>query len=707
MKKGKAILLGISLICLATILEATEIKKKTAAKAAVNFFYEVAHHTKGLNPKDITITDTYTSKVNNETVYYIFSFEGDGYVIVAADDIVEPILAYSTDNNYDPDNVSPEFSFWMSTYSDRILYHRDQQSLASLEISEKWNQLTTTNIGDIQNPKAKAGVNPLLSCNWNQSSYYNAYCPTDPDGPDGHVYSGCVATAMAMVMYYYRFPDQGEGSHGYSSGYGYLHINYSQETYDWNAMLNSISTYNDEMAKLQYHCGVAVNMNYGPNGSGAYSGNAAQALKNYFKYSSSTQLVHKDDYSDNQWKNLLKQNLDAKRPMYYHGYGNSSGHAFVCDGYNDSDYFHFNWGWGGAANGYFHLGDLNPGGSNFSYGQGAIINIYPGDNNYPYYCSNTGAITGITGTIEDGSGPFDYTDNSSCSWLIEPNDPNIDSISEIILKFNKFDTENSYDVVNVYDGSSTSDPLLGSFSGNSLPPTISSSSDKMLITFTTNGSNSSSGWFATYEAKAPDYCNGNIFTASSGTFNDGSQNKNYNNESMCTYSIQVPNASSITLGFNYFNTEDIYDIVKIYDASSTPSKLLATYSGTNVPPEVTANSNSMFIMFFSNNSITAGGWEAYYYSSTSGVEENTLLNSTEIYPNPASDFLTIEISNIDYQNLEIQIMNSTAKAVYHEFHDNKTGSFKNSIDLSGLSKGVYFLRLTSDKETINKKIIIQ
>lgn len=707
MIKGKFIISGIILLCLSVFVNAAEVSKKAAAKVAVNHFYEVAGDVKGLSPTDIEIEKTYSEKINNEVVYYIFTFEGNGFVIVSADDVVEPILGYSPDNNYDPDNVSPEFSFWMSTYSDRIIYHRQHKSVASSEIKDKWDYLATTNIHNIKSTNSKSGVDPLLSCNWNQSTYYNAHCPVDPDGPDGHVYSGCVATAMAMVMYYYRYPYQGQGSHGYNSNYGYLHVDFSSQTYNWNAMLNSISTYNDEMAKLQYHCGVAVNMNYSPNGSGAQSTRAANALKNYFGYSSSTQLVYKDDYSNTQWQNLLKQNLDAKRPMYYHGFGQSGGHAFVCDGYQNSDYFHFNWGWGGSANGYFYLNNLNPGGSTFTYGQGAIINIYPNDPNYPYYCASSNNLTSATGTIEDGSGPDEYADNSSCSWLIEPNDPNMDSVSSIILRFDKFDTEQSNDVVNIYDGPSASSPLLGSFSGTNLPPSVSSTSDKMLITFNTNGSASGNGWFATYEALAPDYCSNEILTSPTGTFSDGSSNKNYNNESICSWAIQIPNASSITLGFNELNTESGHDFIKVYDASATPSVLLATFSGTNIPPEITAYSNSMYIMFFTNESITSAGWEAYYYSTMTGIEENDNLKELNVYPNPATEVLNIEFYMPENSTVDIQLLSTAAKMVFHETHHDISGKFNNNIDLSALSKGVYFLRIISDYEIINKKIIIK
>ncbi len=206
-------------------------------------------------------------------------------------------------------------------------------------------------------------------------------CPEDFDGPCERTYAGCVATAMAQVMFYYKYPLQGTGSHSYNDyPYGYQSANFGNTTYSWNSMENQIMGYNNPaIAELLYHCGVSVNMNYGPDGSSASSSYVVSALINYFNYSPSIDLVHRDSYTDSEWKNILIENLDNKIPLYYDGYDEDQwvGHAFVCDGYQNEDYFHFNWGWSGYYNGYFYLDNLNVGGSNFSSWQGAIIYIYP------------------------------------------------------------------------------------------------------------------------------------------------------------------------------------------------------------------------------------------------------------------------------------------------------------------------------------------
>jgi hypothetical protein len=130
-------------------------------------------------------------------------------------------------------------------------------------------------------------------------------------------------------------------------------------------MANSLSDYNHNVAKILYHAGVAVEMDYGPQGSGAYISKADEALKTYFRFATKG-IVFRNDMSEEAWEKLLKTEIDHGRPVLYAGYNYSSGHAFVCDGYDFSDSsdkkFHFNWGWGGYYDGYFSLSALNPGG---------------------------------------------------------------------------------------------------------------------------------------------------------------------------------------------------------------------------------------------------------------------------------------------------------------------------------------------------------
>nr|NQU93903.1 C10 family peptidase [Bacteroidota bacterium] len=224
----------------------------------------------------------------------------------------------------------------------------------------------------------------------NQDCYYNNDCPADASGPCGHVYAGCGAVAMAQQMKYYSHPSTGTGSHSYTHAtYGLQSANFGTTTYDYSQMPNSISANNSHIAQLMYHCGVSVDMDYGTSGSGCWSNAIDAALKTHFDYSSSQAWDWRGNYTDPQWLTLVKAELDGGHPLIYYGNNaGTNGHFFNCDGYNDSDYLHINWGWSGAYNGYFQVTSLVPlSGYIFTDNQGAIFGSYP--NATTSYCAAT------------------------------------------------------------------------------------------------------------------------------------------------------------------------------------------------------------------------------------------------------------------------------------------------------------------------------
>jgi len=358
----------------ASILMADIVNQSDATVVAKNHYFGF---TSANNLNSITLSLVYTKTIEGEPVYYIFNVgENNGFVIVSAEDDVYPILGYSFEGSYtDEPEFEPEnFNNWMDNCSDQIVFARENSLIADEKIKSTWNNLLFShqvfdNFDD---------VDPLLSTLWNQGTYYNQLCPTDPNGPGGYVWAGCVATAMGMVMKYHNHPDQGTGSHSYyAAGYGTQSANFGTTTYDWASMPNQINSNNLPIATLLYHLGVSVNMQYSPNGSGAYSSDARDAMVDYFGYSPNAQLLPKNSFPIETFIYKLKNELNLNRPVYYSGSGSGGGHAFVCDGYQGDDYFHFNWGWSGYGNGYFYLNNLNPGGSQFNQGQAAIFYAYP------------------------------------------------------------------------------------------------------------------------------------------------------------------------------------------------------------------------------------------------------------------------------------------------------------------------------------------
>jgi len=373
------------------------VDKDLAQKVAITFYNQ--------SVKNVVLADAAFSLAYTETtkqmsdlkvsgdqeqpVFYIFNVSpNNGFVIVSADDHVLPVLGYSTKGSYDSQKLPPPFRKLLELYKDQIRYVMVNKLESSDRIDSEWANLRN---GQKRNPsKSPHTVDPLLQTTWNQFPYESEMCPVDASGPGGHCVTGCPATAMAQIMKYYNYPTTGTGFHSYNDNpYGTLSADFGNTTYNWTNMPNHLDASNDAVALLMFHCGVAVEMNYGPNGSFGWviqndnSGNhpacCEVAYPTYFGYKSTLQGLMRANYSDADWKQKLKTDLDASHPVQYAGFG-TGGHTWVCDGYDANDYFDMNWGWGGQANGFFDLDALNPGTEDFNSNQQALFGIEPGSN---------------------------------------------------------------------------------------------------------------------------------------------------------------------------------------------------------------------------------------------------------------------------------------------------------------------------------------
>ena len=369
---------------------AERVTPETARKVATTFL-------SNNGAKAAQLTDL--SKAAGFSNLYIFTAE-QGFVVMAADDCVQPILGYSLTGKFVAENMPTNVSGWLQGYNDEIQYAIDSKVTADAETAKLWKDLS---VGNSKAGKATVVVDALVKTKWDQDPLYNKFCPYNNDEQELTV-TGCVATAMAQIMKYWDYPTHGSGSHTYThtaytsggvyhAGYGTLTANFGNTTYDWANMPLSLSSSStteqvDAVATLMYQCGVSVEMDYGINsvgGSGAYSSNIPNALMNYFNYKSGVVYRNKSNYN-NTWLTTLKNELNASRPIEYNGSGSGGGHAFVCDGYDNNNYFHFNWGWSGANDGFYSLSNLVPGsggsgGGSYSFtdNQSAVIGIQPKD----------------------------------------------------------------------------------------------------------------------------------------------------------------------------------------------------------------------------------------------------------------------------------------------------------------------------------------
>ena len=364
----RLVLVIFQLILINTVL-ANPVDERTAKKFAERFL--ASKTGVNLTLSSVQIPDSLSSAM------YVFVAESGGFVIVSADDYAVPLLAYSTESEFllpIPEVVAE----WLTNYANEIGHLRTLNK--KNEVNRRYsfeNYLTqqTTSHDSAEN------VPPLIQTSWGQSPYYNNMCPSNSSG---RAITGCVATATAQIMRYWGHPQTGCGSHSYTHPqYGTLSANFGGTTYDWSNMPMSLTSSStpaeiSAVSTLMYHVGVAVEMNYGTTGSSAYNFKAAAALRDFFRYDPNLHFEYKSNYPDGIWVDRLKYELISGHPILYQGAQGTSGHAFVCDGFSSNGFFHFNWGWRGSYdNGYYHIGNLNPGYYAFNSNNAAVFGIIP------------------------------------------------------------------------------------------------------------------------------------------------------------------------------------------------------------------------------------------------------------------------------------------------------------------------------------------
>ena len=388
-------------------IQAKPVTPTVAKNLAISFYQQ--HSTKV--PQTVSLFYTETSSTG-EALYYVFNVNSnEGFVIITADDATHPVLGYSTERQFKIPAANTTISSWMKKRKQEIIAVKAANIVATEDITREWagdfsanNNLTKiSQRNNGLNSVATTSVAPMVQTTWDQYPYYNALCPggVGNNGTSNNAsVTGCVATAMAQVMKFWNYPAKGRDSSsycdctsgGYTDNYGTLSANYGATTYSWSAMPLNVSSPDSAVAILMYHCGVSVDMDYDPNGSGADAlsietgGQPCSqiALVKYFKYDSATiQGYQKTEggYSDTAWVSLIKIDLNAGRPVIYEGNDSiEGGHCWVCDGYDVNNNLHMNWGWSGDDDGYFPVTNLttNDGGAfNPDQEQEVLVGIQP------------------------------------------------------------------------------------------------------------------------------------------------------------------------------------------------------------------------------------------------------------------------------------------------------------------------------------------
>lgn len=375
MKKNFLLLLSLMLLLSVSAIagprsyqQAKAIAQRQAAMLGIEMDAEVAASAKAAPRMSVS-----SAVSPSATCYYVFANgEDKGFTIVSGDDRMPEVVGYSAQGTYDPDHLPANYVGFMKAYQETVeaLLKGDAQVSGGLAEVRQWRAERA----------GSAAVAPLLDgIKWDQREPYNNMCPLYK-GTNRSV-TGCVATAMAQVMMYYRYPEKLKSTiESYTTkAYGInIPAIYSGATYDWDNMLPdySKSDYNsaqaDAVAKLMYHCGAAVKMDYGPSSRANVT---PTILATYFGYDADLmQDLTRTVFTLQQWMTLIDNELKAKRPILYSGQASDEGHEFVCDGSDGKGLYHINWGWGGYQDGYFDLTILQP--TKGGAGSGSAVDGY-------------------------------------------------------------------------------------------------------------------------------------------------------------------------------------------------------------------------------------------------------------------------------------------------------------------------------------------
>lgn len=357
----------------------------------------------GMLHRGLALSPAYTAfSDRGEACFYVFNVGNKGFVIISADDFYRPIIGYSENGAFDYDKVPPALRAYLNGIAQGRSVDRST-SHAAPDVAADWHMLETT--GRLVSRNGGRGVDYLVQTQWDQSYPYNYYCPEDPAGSHGHAIVGCLATSMAQLMAFWKYPEHGNGSHCYiHEDYGEICADFGNTYYDWEHIANKVTASSpieeiEAAALISFHCGVTIDMGYGPDGSGGASGPIPNAMHTYFSYSDAIVQLSRQDYELEPWCDMVKEQFDMGWPMYYGGCSDGGCHAFICDGYNDNDLYHFNLGWGGGSDGWYIM-DTAP----YTTVSDAMFNFVP----QPVYDATPSAPTNLVVT-PDSDTSFDAT----------------------------------------------------------------------------------------------------------------------------------------------------------------------------------------------------------------------------------------------------------------------------------------------------------
>lgn len=590
-------------------------------------------------------------------------------------------------------------------------------------------------------------VEPLITTVWGQGKYFNQYCPININGGTSDYRSlvGSEALTMASILNYHRYPESGEGGRDYhpygSSDPLRANVQFYANIYNYDMITDSLNgNYNGELAKLLYHCGVSLANQYGASQTATDYSLVPTALSTFWKYSSNIATDARDNYgADSSWVNVLKKELNARRPIYYTGTTKDDPtvfRAWIIDGYIDVDtntYFHVNWGQEGANNGFFDISAMTPDGSTFySSNMRAFTGVVPADSSATVKpTSGDVTLNAVAGIITDGSGAQKYQKNTNRKWTVEA-----PGAKGYIISYSKVKLVNGSAQLIINDAQGAPKNIVNDdylmpgcfdnagvsvdFGGDkqSLPPAFYVEGKSFTVEFTSdNNDNTNYGFVINYKAvfEEDETCTstGTPIVTPTGNI----QIENYRAQSACEWVLEPVLENSDVIGgmevtFDKFDLKagDFVDIYT-YDDPSMPV-FVYRFDINNIPLVGTtypAVCSKMLVKFASDNLLNGEGFKMNYKTIKAGVgiDNPSGIKNLNIFPNPVKNVLNVTLNTEISGNIIFNITDITGKLMYSEMVNHIGGGMQFTTNVNNLAKGFYLLRVQTSQGEVTKKFIVE
>lgn len=731
----KKTLLSLILFTVALFSYATNVvPQEDAQLAAKNFMNEVCIGKENFSVSDFTLQRVITD-AENSPLFYHFQIRDLGFIFISATDLLEPVFAFSLESNYHYEMKNIGSSMFFEQYKDDVKTIRKNPASASPTAGEQWAHYTAADF--VPTATKASAIEPLITTKWDQGKYYNQYCPFD--SREGSTYDqrtvvGCVALNMLNIMYYYRYPERGLiGAGYYHPVYGIDSVQISRYAYNYATMTdNSLDHYTEDLARLVKHSGTTVQMKYDlveNEGSGAVSEIVGQRMESHWGFSPTKFITYTEDFESNaiKWRDTLKYVLSQYQPIYYSGVSSeNSGHAFIVDGFYNPTKFHVNWGGSGYNNGFFTIPLDNTG--TYLNRQSAYLILHPFLDALTKPDTSFTRLTAVRGSVCDGAGNVGYAANSYREWVIAVDNATTYKLTPKKIKLIPDDNITIYAYNN---GVLSPTPLAmwsrsylmpdaGSYyTGNPLPATLTVNADSVLVRFVSFNDEVAAieynGFNINYEAvlNTNQYCNRtNNILDNSGTIGDLSpEGKTYLPETTCQWTFMQNNDANIKFRFTKFELGK-GDVVDVYSNTigNSATELLYRFDHNNVPDlnvDYSHYGTRLQIHFNVDNWIEGSGFSMNYeIGNAKNTFAPTSISNLGIFPNPTSDCLNINYRLDSEETVSYQIFDMTGKMILSESTTQSQGSVEHKIPVHHLAKGFYVLKVSTSKDQIPHKFVV-